>query len=152
MHLESPVLVGRRTAVLAGLLALMPPLVLAGTASAEIVASLPLQRGFYVSKQATCATASNATLILVTRQGMNVSRVITRFRKIDKVGPKTYVVTAVSEELNGQASPPESVTYEIPNATTFRGKEGNGTYEYRYCPQASLPSPWRNNDIRDIIR
>lgn len=142
----------RRTAALVGLLTAATSALLPGVAGAEVVTSLPLQRGFYVNAPTACAQASNATLILVTRQGMNVSRIITKFRKIDKVGPTTYVVTAVSEDLEGRASPPTTVTYEIPNTTSFRGRDANRGYEYRYCPQASLPEPWRNNDIRDLIR
>lgn len=76
------------------------------SALAEVVASLPLQRGFYVSTSVSCGSASNATLMLVTRTGMNTSRVESTFRKIDRTGPTTYVVTEVPIELGGTRPPP----------------------------------------------
>jgi hypothetical protein len=133
-------------------LAWLAILALPTAAGAEVVPRLPLQRGFYVNAQATCQTASNATLILVTKDGMNVSRIISRFRKIDKIGPTTYRVTEVPEDLSGQAGSPVTNTYEVPNATTFRLKNPAGAFEFRFCPQTSLPSPWRNNDIRSLIQ
>jgi hypothetical protein len=127
-------------------------LVLPTAAGAEIVPSLPLQRGFYVDSRTTCATASNATLILVTGDGMNIARVESKFRKIDKIGPTTYRVTEVPTDLNGRVGRPETNTYEVPNATTFRLKNEVGAFEYRFCPQPSLPLPWRNSDIRSLVR
>ena len=132
---------------------LFPVLLLACAAGAQTVASLPLQRGFYVSQKTACGSASNATLMLVTREGMNSARVIGKFRKIDRKGPTTYLVSEVHQGLDGSAlGPAETVTYEIPNQTTFKVTNSYGSAEYRYCAQNTLPSPWRNNDIRDIVR
>jgi hypothetical protein len=132
---------------------LIPALSLGGVAGAQTVAELPLQRGFYVSQKAACGSASNATLLLVTRDGINSARIIAKFRKIDRKGPTTYVVSEVQQDLDGRSlGPAETVTYEVPNQTTFKLTNSFGSFEYRFCPQNTLPSPWRNNDISAIIR
>jgi hypothetical protein len=121
------------------------------TANAQTVSNLPLQRGFYVSTSTACGTASNATLSLVTKTGMSSSQVESKFQKIEKTGPTTYSVTEVWTEMNGRASPPRVITYDVPNSTSYRLKNEFGTFEFRFCPQTSLPAPWRNNDIRAVI-
>lgn len=133
-------------------LAWLAAAVLPMSATAQTVASLPLQRGFYVDARASCQTASNATLVLVTRDSINVARFINKFRKVEKIGPATYAVTQAATSLDGRADAPLTMTYEIPNATTFRMRKPGASLEFRYCPQASLPLPWRNNDIRDLTR
>ncbi len=71
------------------------PVLTAGPLQAQTVTSLPLQRGFYVEAKTACGGASNATLVVVTKDGMNRAQVVDRFTKIDKIGPTTYRVAAV---------------------------------------------------------
>jgi len=123
----------------------------AAEARAQAGNTLPLQRGFYVRKEVACPQASNATLMLVTRDGMNVSRVLTKFTKVQKTGATTYQVTEVSEDLQGKKMSPTVQVYEVPDRTTFSLRDSSGVFTFRYCPQNSLPEPWRNNDIRSMI-
>jgi pyruvate/2-oxoglutarate dehydrogenase complex dihydrolipoamide acyltransferase (E2) component len=112
-------------------------------AATATLKSLPLKRGFYVSSDTPCNQASNATLRLVTREGINFARDICTFRKIEKTGATSYRVT---ESCSG-----EPQAYEIPNDTTFTVTyEGGSQSSARYCAQSSLPDPWRDNDISDI--
>ena len=112
-------------------------------AAAATLKSLPLKRGFYVSSDTPCNQASNATLRLVTREGINWARDICTFKKIEKTGATSYSVT---ESCSGEPQP-----YEIPNDTSFTVKyDGGSESSARYCAQSSLPDPWRDNDISDI--
>lgn len=107
------------------------------------VKALPLRRGFYVSADTPCNQASNATLRLVTREGVNWARDICTFKKIEKTGATSYRVTDSCSD--------EPTTYEVPNETSFTVKyEGGSESSARYCAQSTLPDPWRDNDISDI--
>jgi len=118
-----------------------------GAQTAEaVVTALPLKRGFYVTDGTPCAQASNATLLLVTREGVNGSRDVCTFTKIEKTGATSYRVT---ELCSNKAA---TVTYDVPNETSFRVTyESSGDRSARYCAQSSLPEPWRDNDISDLI-
>ncbi len=124
----------------------------------EKVAGLPLKRGFYVASDTPCGKASNATLLLVRRDGINGSRDTCTFEKIEKIGATTYRVTD-SCSSGGEAWGSEeqveriSSTYEIPNDTSYKAKSDSGwEHSARYCAQSALPEPWRDNDIRDLIK
>ncbi|HEY9578316.1 MAG TPA: hypothetical protein VIR65_00470 [Rhizorhapis sp.] len=123
----------------------------------EAVASLPLQRGFYVADGTSCGQASNATLMLVRKSGINTSRVPCDFKSIEKTGANSYRVTETCSEGGAAWGTEEHIstnvsTYEIPNNTSFTTKSDSGwESSARYCPQSSLPEPWRNNDIADLI-
>ena len=129
------------TAALAPAKSQEPPLPVQATAST--VRSLPLKRGFYVAADTPCSQASNATLRLVTREGINWSREVCTFEKIERTGPTSYRIT---DSCSG-----EPADYEVPNETSFTVDYGGGSQSSaRYCPQASLPDPWRTNDISDV--
>lgn len=123
----------------------------------ETLASLPLQRGFYVVEGTACGQASNATLMLVRKSGINTSRVPCDFKSIEKTGANSYRVTETCSEGGAAWGTEEHIstnvsTYEIPNNTSFTSKSDSGwESSARYCPQSSLPEPWRNNDIADLI-
>lgn len=123
----------------------------------ETVASLPLQRGFYVADGTSCGQASNATLMLVRKSGINTSRVPCDFKSIEKTGANSYRVTETCSEGGAAWGTEEHIstnvsTYEIPNNSSFTTKSDSGwESSARYCPQSSLPEPWRNNDIADLI-
>lgn len=128
----------------------------ASTQRVESVASLPLRRGFYVTEGATCEEASNATLMLVRKGGINTSRVPCDFKSIVKAGPSDYRVTESCSEGGPAWGSEEQVssrvsTYEVLSETSFRMKSGDWEYIASYCPQPSLPEPWRENDISDIV-
>jgi hypothetical protein len=129
----------------------------AQASKAEVVKTLPLRRGFYVSSDTSCAQASNATLMLVKRDGINSSRTPCDFKKIEKTGPTSYRVTESCND-NGSAwghqdtITTEVSTFEIRSDTAFTAKSDSGWEKSaRYCAQSSLPEPWRDNDIADII-
>src|SRR3546814_612119 len=123
----------------------------------EAGSSLPLQRGFYVADGTSCGQASNATLMLVRKSGINTSRVPCDFKSIEKTGANSYRVTETCSEGGAAWGTEEHIstnvsTYEIPNNTSFTTKSYSGwESSARYCPQSSLPEPWRNNDIADLI-
>jgi len=128
-------------------------------ASAAAVESLPLKRGFYVSSDTPCGRASNATLSLLSREGFTVAgRDFCAFLKIEKTGATTYRVTeecSSGGEAWGSEEHKETqiVAWEIPNDASHSRKNENTGWESsaRYCAQSSLPEPWRDNDIRDLI-
>lgn len=128
------------------------------TESVTTVATLPLKRGFYVASDEPCGRASNATTLLVTREGINGSHDRCTFKKIEKTGMTTYRVT--SECSNGGAAwgredeiETYTNTYELPNETSFKVTyEGGSERSARYCEQSSLPDPWRDNDISDVTQ
>ena len=125
---------------------------------ATTVSMLPLKRGFYVASDTPCGQASNATLLLVRRDGMGGSRDSCEFRKIEKTGATTYRVTEECSISGGGWNVPTETetstsTFEIPNNTSFKSTSESGWVSIsRYCAQASLPEPWRDNDIADLIR
>jgi hypothetical protein len=135
----------RRAVVLLG--ALLP-------CAAAAQAPLPLDRGYYVAEGTPCGRASNATLQLLRRDGIGGARDFCRFLRIEPAGPNRYRVTQSCGEMQG-GGPAETmtVTYETPSRTAYRMTSTDGwSAAARLCTQSSLPAPWRNNDIRDLVR
>lgn len=117
------------------------------------VTSLPLKPGYYVASDTPCGRASNATLSLVRRNGMNVSRMTCDFKKIEQVGRARYRVTEECKEIDQDKSEAAVTTYEVANNDRYKSIFPDGeSYQARYCAQSSLPAPWRDNDISDLIR
>lgn len=122
------------------------------------VRGLPLRTGFYVSSDTACANASNATLMLVRRDGYNGARYSCDFKTVEKTDATSYRVTEQCSELGGfGGDSPEpwtsTVRYEVPNDSRFTARQDDGSASAaRYCPQSSLPEPWRDNDISDIVK
>ncbi|MGG5886645.1 hypothetical protein ACLF3G_05850 [Falsiroseomonas sp. HC035] len=117
-------------------------------------AMLPLDRGYYVAEGTPCGRASHATLQLLRRDGIGGARDFCRFQRIEPAGPNRFRVTQACGDLQG-GGPAETitVTYETPNRTSYRLTSTDGwSARARLCPQPSLPAPWRNNDIRDLVR
>lgn len=48
---------------------------------------LPLKRGYYVASDTLCAQASNASLLLLGRDGVGGARYFCEFRRIELAGP-----------------------------------------------------------------
>lgn len=121
--------------------------------TADAVPTLPLKRGFYVSTDTPCDQASNATLLLVTSEGINGARTICTFRTIDQIGRDTYRTTEACFDIQGD-EPPDTrdATYTLEGDEKFTVRSEHGwESRARYCPQSSLPEPWRDNDISDLI-
>lgn len=119
--------------------------------------ALPLRRGYFVSADEPCNRASNATVNLVTADGMNASRSVCTFSKVEPQGNNRYRVTQSCQELGGwgRETPPETstVTFEIPNDSRFTIRyPGGSSQTSRHCPQSSMNEPFRSNDISDILR
>ncbi|MFC3098712.1 hypothetical protein [Alteraurantiacibacter palmitatis] len=125
---------------------------------AAVVEALPLPLGFYISDGESCGSASNATLILLHRTGINSSREPCEFSRIEQVAPSTFQV-AQSCSDNGEAWGGETTIYEVVAQVEVTGEHSfRMTYDadskpvdWTHCPQSSLPDPWRDNDISDLI-
>jgi hypothetical protein len=118
------------------------------------VTALPLKRGFYVAAGTACGQASNATLSLLRSTGLGGSRDFCEFVKIEKTGESSYRVTEKCGDL--QAGPDSEftqvATWETQGDTGFRRTSDSGwESSARYCAQSSLPDPWRENDISDLV-
>jgi len=122
-------------------------------ASANEIGELPLKRGFYVMHDTACGNASSATLLLIHSGGMNGARDACDFKSIEQTGPAVYRVALACKEIQRGVIEPSTYVYEIPDLTQFRyGTEGSDyRSHFRYCEQSSLPDPWRDNDISDLI-
>lgn len=128
----------------------------AKTAPAAMVAALPLKRGFYVASDTPCGRASNATTLLVTREGINGSRNRCTFKKIENTGATTFRVTSECSDGGAAWGREDGVetytqTYNIPSETSFTVtyEDGSGKSS-RYCVQSSMSPDFRHNDISDV--
>ena len=115
-----------------------------------VVDGLPLRRGYYVRVEDACGEASRATLALVRRDGMSGCS----FDRIERIGEGRYRATETCQEVQG----PQPSTYEVEQEYEVLAEdryrvnfEGGGSSEFRFCPQDSLPEPWRDNDISDVL-
>lgn len=114
---------------------------------------LPLTPGFYVAGDTPCARASNATLTLIHREGVNGARDVCTFETIEQIGPASYRAAQTCSAFGEGGQETRIVVYEIPDETRFIARSDSGwVQEARYCAQSSLPEPWRDNDISDIVQ
>lgn len=120
---------------------------------AQVVDELPLRRGFYVRTDDECGGASHTTLTLVRRGGITACD----FTRIERIGESRY---RVGESCAIRGAPPGheherdeyTQEYEILGEDRYRITfEYGETVEFRFCPQESLPDPWRDNDISDLV-
>ena len=121
-------------------------------AKVALIAALPLKRGYYVATDTPCSQASNATVMLLRREGVGGSRDFCEFKKIEKTGANTYRVTEACADLQDAASPETSVTtYTLTGDTAFTSKSEHGwERSARYCAQSTMPPDFRSNDISDV--
>lgn len=116
------------------------------------VAVLPLQRGYYVASDTPCAKASNATLLLLRRNGIGGARYFCEFKRIEQTGPATYRVEEECADFQGDAPETRHLQYILDNDSRFLAKEQDVVaLDARYCAQAELPLEWRNTDIESEI-
>src|SRR5690606_11338823 len=64
----------------------------APASASPAIGELPLDRGYYVRTDATCATASNATAALLRRQGLFWDGSFCTFHGIEQSGPNSFRV------------------------------------------------------------
>lgn len=123
-------------------------------AQAVTVAALPLKRGYYVASDTPCAKASNATVMLLRREGIGGSRDFCEFKKIEKTGANTYRVTEACGDFQDNAPPEANITtYTLMGDAAFTSKSEDGwERSARYCAQSSMPPDFRANDISDVTR
>lgn len=114
---------------------------------------MPLNRGFYVMSDTACGDASNATLLLIRRGGMNGTRDACDFRSIEQTGPTSYRAEVACIGIQGGAAEQSTYRYEIPGSVQFSYGTEHSDYRshFHYCEQSSLPDPWRDNDISDLL-
>lgn len=119
---------------------------------AATIAALPLKRGYYVSSDTPCGQASNATTLLLRRDGIGGARDFCAFRTIEQTGPNSYRVTEACGDLQDSAPPETSVTtYMLKGDGAFTSKSEHGwERSARYCAQSTMPPDWRANDISDV--
>lgn len=122
-------------------------------AEPEVVATLPLQRGFYVRDGETCAQASNVNLVLHHGKGINTGpQAHCTFIRIERGQDGHYTATERCTELQGGTHEDNRLQLVVLSDTRFRStNEFDWTYEAQHCPQPQLPEPWRSNDISDIL-
>lgn len=121
-------------------------------AAAEAMADLPLQPGFFVASDTPCERASNATLLLKRPGGINGSHDYCDFTSVEQTGPHSYRVSEACGEFQGDAASVavQHTDWEIPDERNFHSRgDGGWQRDFRHCEQASLPQPWRDNDIGD---
>jgi hypothetical protein len=122
-------------------------------AAASRVSELPLRRGFWVMSDTACGDASTATLLLVHAGGMNGARDACDFRSIEQTGPTSYRAAMACDGIQGAGAEPLTYLFEVADHAHFSyGTEGSDyRSHFRYCEQSSLPDPWRDNDISDLL-
>lgn len=114
-------------------------------------AALPLPLGFYVSSDTPCGEASNATLVLLHREGLNGAREFCHFATLERTGTTTFRATESCSALGTGEEWSITVEWEILGPTAFRRRSEEGwVSEFRFCEQPSLPEPWRDNDISEF--
>jgi hypothetical protein len=122
------------------------------------IADLPLKRGFYVARDTACGQSSNATTLLVARDGINGSRDRCTFKKVEKMGATTFRVTSECSDGGAAWGREDTIerytqTYGISNETSFKVTYEDGSEKsFRYCAQASMSPDFRENDISDATR
>jgi len=126
-----------------------------GTAgeAANSLSELPLKRGFYVMSDTACGNASNATLLLIRADGMNAARTSCDFKSIEQTGATSYRAAVVCNDIQGGVPEQSIYLYEIPDSAqlSYGSEDSDYRSQFRYCEQSSLPDPWRDNDISDLI-
>lgn len=121
---------------------------------AVTLSTLPLERGFYVASDTACGAASSATLLLYRGDGFNGARDTCEFQSIEQTGSNSY---RVIERCHVLQEGPDNATTEVadwtlPDDSSFISVSETGWQRnFRHCEQSSLPDPWRDNDISQLI-
>jgi hypothetical protein len=132
--------------------------VLASTPTA--ITELPLDRGYYVRTDATCATASNATAALLRRQGLYWDGSFCSFHGIEQTGPNTFRVKQFCSDPRAPEPPTPipadwlvTAEWVIKDRASFSFKDSEGwEHEARLCAQQSMPADYSRNNIAELIK
>jgi len=124
------------------------------------ITELPLERGYYVRTDATCATASNATTALLRRQGLYWGGSFCTFHGIEQTGPNTFRVKQFCSDPRAPTPPTPipadwltTADWVIKDRTSFSFKDSEGwEHEARLCAQQSMPAEYRRNNIAELIK
>lgn len=124
---------------------------------------LPLQLGFYVAADTPCANASNATLLLLRANSIGGARDVCQFLSIRQLSAQDFLVTESCADFQASETEQRLVRYQIIDAVSFKLSRATAEqpvlsqpidtdvfYQGYYCPQSSLPEPWRDNDLSDL--
>jgi len=112
------------------------------------VDDIKLLRGFYVEGNSPCREASNATLYLLRRTGLDESRTVCAIEKVEAESDLRFHVTQRCDD----GSEPSNVVIDMKSPRDFEiVYEGGGASRYHQCEQIQLPEPWRDNDISNLI-
>lgn len=118
----------------------------------ESATDLPLQRGFYVASDTVCSEASNATLGLLHRQGLNSAREDCTFAEIVALDEERYRITEQCAEIGTGEASRYVVEWQVLSHQSFRRRLDSGwTSQMRYCDQATLPDTWHGIDLEAAI-
>ncbi len=132
--------------------AMAVPLLAVPATAGALLNTLPLQRGYYVNADTPCGAASSATLMLVRRDASATNRRSTGSGASKRSAPATWRVTAERIDNDGRAEGTSVSTYEIIGPASYRRKNEFGVFALRFCPQKSLPAPWRSNHIGALLK
>ncbi|WP_324741321.1 hypothetical protein U8326_15330 [Tsuneonella sp. CC-YZS046] len=124
------------------------------------ISELPLDRGYYVRTDATCATASNATTALLRRDGLYWGSSFCTFQGIEQTGPTTFHVKHYCSEPRAPEPPTPipadwltTADWVITDRTSFKFKDSEGwEHEARLCAQRDMSDGFRTNNIADLIK
>jgi hypothetical protein len=125
---------------------------------------LPLQLGFYVAADTRCAEASNATLLLLRANGIGGARDFCQFLSIQQLNAQHFLVEESCADFQASDAEQRWVLYHIINTERFELSLVSAEYPalsqpaetaifyqgYR-CEQSSLPEPWRDNDLAELL-
>lgn len=115
-------------------------------------ADLPLRRGFYVTSDTACGEASNATLALLHREGLNFARADCVFTAVTPLGDARYRVTEQCAEIGTGERYASSTDWQVLAPDSFAVGFGDSSPRtYRWCDQATLPEGWRDIDLAAAI-
>jgi hypothetical protein len=120
--------------------------------AAAAVADLPLRRSFYVTSDTACGEASNATLALLHREGLNFARADCVFTAVTARGDGRYRVADQCTEIGTGERYTGDAEWQVLSAESFALGAGDGSpRRYRYCDQAALPEGWRDIGLAAAI-
>lgn len=124
------------------------------------ISELPLDRGYYVRTDATCATASDATAALLRRQGLFWGGSFCTFHGIEQTGPTTFRVKQYCSDPRAPEPPTPipadwltTAEWVITDPASFTFKDSEGwEHEARLCAQRDMPGDFRSTNIADLIQ
>lgn len=121
--------------------------------TATVVSELPLERGFYVRTDDTCATASSASAAVLGRGGLFWSTSTCTFGKIEQTGATTFRVEQACGDPGGQGAPGAVAEWVVTDRNAFRFVDDAGwEHEARLCAQQDMPADFRDMDISALTR